>query len=101
MFKLFVLLVVVAAVAAKPGLLHAPLVAAPLAVPAAVSHTSRVDVHSSPLVVAHAAPLIAAAAPLHYAVPAATSYTSRVDLHSAPVVAAYAPAYLGRSIHPW
>lgn len=60
------------------------------AVPAAVSHQSRVDVHSSPAIVSHAiaapvvshavAPVVVAhAAPALYAAPAAVSHQSRVD----------------------
>lgn len=70
MFKLVVLSVVLAVVAAAPtpGFLHAApvAVAAPLAIPAAVSHTSRIDIHSKPIIATYAAPLVA-----HHAVVAA------------------------------
>ncbi|CAH0729682.1 unnamed protein product, partial [Brenthis ino] len=52
--------------AAIAPLVHSAVVAAPIAhavvaAPAAVSHQSRVDVHSSPAAVAHTAPVLAAA----------------------------------------
>ncbi|XP_077290654.1 uncharacterized protein LOC143914340 [Arctopsyche grandis] len=58
----------------KRSLLASPLAYTTIAVgPSAVSHQSRVDVHSSPLVHAYAAPVVShyAAAPLlsHYAAP--------------------------------
>ncbi|CAB3251462.1 unnamed protein product [Arctia plantaginis] len=61
------------------------------AVPAAVSHQSRVDVVSSPAVVSHAvaAPIVAHA-PVVAAVPSAVSHQSRVDIHSSPAVVAQA-----------
>lgn len=113
MFKLVVLSVFLAVGAAKPGLLHSALV------PAAVSHSSRVDIHSAPIavaapaVVAHAAPaLIAHAAPAVVAhhIPTAVSHQSRVDIHqSIPVavpalaaihaVPAYHSAPLVHSVH--
>lgn len=59
------------------------------AIPAAVSHQSRVDVVSSPAVVSHAvATPVIAPAPVVAAVPAAVSHQSRVDLHSSPAVVA-------------
>lgn len=99
MLKITLVFAVIVAVAyGKPGLLHSGFVAPIAAIPSAVSHSSRVDIHSSPLVVAHAAPAVAiAAAPIaHYALPAATSYSSRYDIHSAPLIAT-----LGHSIHGW
>lgn len=99
MFKYIVLLFTVfATVYCRPGLLHSAAIVAPaVAIPSAVSHTSRVDIHSAPIVVAKAAPILTAvAAPIHtahWALPAAASYSTRLDLHSAPVIAT-----LG---HPW
>lgn len=112
MFKLVVLSAVLAVAAARPGLLHSGLV-----VPAAVSHSSRVDVHA-PAVAIHSAPVIAheVAAPVitheiatpfvhsaplvhssplvHSAViaPVATSHSSRVDIHRAATHVVAAPA---------
>ncbi|KAG6442254.1 cuticle protein 16.5 [Manduca sexta] len=58
------------------------------AVPAAVSHQSRVDVISEPAVVAHAAPVaVAHVVPAVVAAPAAVSHQSRVDVVSAAHVA--------------
>lgn len=68
MFKLVVLFAFVAASMAKPGYYghlehHAPVVVekviAPIAVPAAVSHSYRKDVISEPVIAAHAVPVIA------------------------------------------
>lgn len=113
MYKLVVLsaLFAVAFAAPKPGHLAAaaPLAyAAPaVALPAAVSHQSRVDVYSKPVVTAYAAapavaaysapavaaysaPAIAAYSAPAVALPAAVSHQSRVDYVSKPLVAAYA-----------
>lgn len=82
----------------RPGFLHSAAVVAPIALPSAVSHSSRVDFHSSPIVVAHAAPALAlapAAHLAHYALPAATSYSSRYDVHSAPLLT------VGHGYHGW
>lgn len=115
MFKLVVLSALLAVVAAKPGYLHAPVAyAAPVAVPAAVSHQYRTDVISKPVVaayhaapVAYAAPAVAYAAPA-VAYPAAVSHQSRVDVYSKPVIASYAaPAvvayggHYGYAAHGW
>ncbi|XP_060802463.1 cuticle protein 16.5-like [Amyelois transitella] len=104
MTSLVVLFSVMALTAAKPsGLLHAGLIsyAAPAitsyAAPAAVSEQSRIDIKSSPAVVATAAvaPVtrtfisepIAVAAPTVVAAPAAAvSHQSRVEVKSAPAV---------------
>lgn len=63
--------------------------------PAAVSHQSRVDVHTSPASVSHAyaAPVVAhAVAPVvaHAIAPAAVSHQSRVDVRTSPAVVAHA-----------
>ncbi|XP_045450827.1 calphotin-like [Melitaea cinxia] len=107
--------------AAYAPLAHAAVVApAVVAAPAAVSHQSRVDVHSSPAVVAHASPLVSEhslASPwlgysayglgAHYLkkrslghitynapviAPAAVSHQSRVDVVSSPAVVSHAVA---------
>ncbi|KAM3966310.1 uncharacterized protein ACR2FA_012614 [Aphomia sociella] len=58
-------------------------------VPSAVSHQSRVDVHTSPAVVA-TAPVVAEPAVIEaraiYAAPAAVSHQSRVDVRTSPAV---------------
>ncbi|KAL0872014.1 hypothetical protein ABMA27_004454 [Loxostege sticticalis] len=57
--------------------------------PSAVSHQSRVDVHSSPAVLSHSvvAPVVAHAAPVvAHVAPSAVSHQSRVDVHSSPAV---------------
>lgn len=90
MFKLVVLSCLFAACLAAPGLLgygHHVL-------PSAVSHQSRVDVHSAPVLTAYAAPevyhaapvLTAYAAPAVYAAPAAVSHQSRYDVHRSAAV---------------
>lgn len=92
MFKLVVLSVLLAVAAAKPSYTHGA-----FAIPAAVSHQSRVDVISKPVVAAYAAaPVVAAAPALAYsAVPAAVSHQSRVDVISKPaVLSTYAAAPL-------
>lgn len=103
MFKLptiVLLFTIISLVYSKPGYLHSAAIVSPIAaIPSAISHTSRVDVHSTPIVVANAAPLVAtlpAIAPLsaHLALPVATSYSTRFDLHSAPLIATYGG-------HPW
>lgn len=86
MFKLVVLSALLAIAAAKPSFYHDA-----VAVPAAVSHQSRVDVYSKPLVTAYSAPLVATApvlaSPKVVALPAAVSHQSRVDvIDSHPVV---------------
>lgn len=99
MRSLVVLLAMVAVTVGAPHVekrsVAVPLVYA--AVPSAVSHQSRVDVHSSPGVVA-AAPVSYVAQPVvahaAYAAPASTVYVggaavshqSRVDVHSSPAV---------------
>lgn len=95
MFKLVVLSVLFALSAASPSLVstHAVL-------PAAVSHQSRTDIISEPVVAAYAAPAVVKAAPVvaaayaapALAIPAATSHTYRTDVISKPVVATYAAA---------
>lgn len=116
MRSLVVLLAVVAVAVGAPHV-EKRSVAVPLAyaaVPAAVSHQSRVDIHNSPAVVA-AAPVSYVAEPLvaHavYAAPASTVYVggaavshqSRVDVHSSPAVVAQqviAPAVVeARSVY--
>lgn len=70
MYKLVLLCALVACVAAKPTLLaySAPVaVAAPIALPAAVSHTYRHDIVSKPVIAAYAAPAIVAAPVVHTA----------------------------------
>lgn len=80
MFKLVVLFAIVVVASARPGLLHHG-----IAIPAAVSHTARVDVHHAVPAV-HAVAVAAPAVVAHH-VPAAVSHQSRVDvIHSAPVV---------------
>lgn len=80
MFKLVVLFALVAVAAARPGLVHGV-----HAIPAAVSHSARVDVVQHAALVApavHVAPAVVA----HH-IPAAVSHQSRVDVvHSAPIV---------------
>ncbi|CAD0200768.1 unnamed protein product [Chrysodeixis includens] len=95
---------------------HSVVAPAVYAAPAAVSHQSRVDVHSSPAIVinaralhlqakaleGHYAPLAHAAvvapyahsvvAPAVYAAPAAVSHQSRVDVHSSPAIVSHAVA---------
>lgn len=114
MFKLVVLsvLVAVACAAPAPGFLHGALAySAPLAYPAAVSHQSRVDVHSSPLITTYAAPAVVApavhaVAPVVHALPAAVSHQARYDIHrSAAVIAPVAVGYHGYgavpALHAW
>ncbi|KAG4079807.1 hypothetical protein HA402_014938 [Bradysia odoriphaga] len=106
MFKLLVLSVFIAVAAAAPsGLYHeAPIAYESVAVvepeyhvgavvehiPTAVSHQSRTDYHSKPVVhsvlapVVHAAPAVHAA-PVAYSAPIYSSYA-----HSAPVYSTYA-----------
>ncbi|KAM3966389.1 cuticular protein hypothetical 16 [Aphomia sociella] len=101
MNSLVVLLSVVALASAKPSeLLNAGIVsyAAPAVAtyPAAISQQSRIDIKSSPAVVATAAvapiarTIIAepafAAAPIAYSAPAAVSSQSRIDIKSSPAV---------------
>ncbi|XP_028167220.1 cuticle protein 38-like [Ostrinia furnacalis] len=91
MRSLVVLCAVIAAAVAAPSLY----------VPSAVSHQSRVDVHSSPAVVTQyvAEPVVAThvvAEPVVearavYAAPAAVSHQSRVDVRSSPAVVASVP----------
>ncbi|XP_063827896.1 calphotin-like [Ostrinia nubilalis] len=91
MRSLVVLFAVIAAAVAAPSLY----------VPSAVSHQSRVDVHSSPAVVTQyvAEPVVAThvvAEPVVearavYAAPAAVSHQSRVDVRSSPAVVASVP----------
>ncbi|KAG7296113.1 hypothetical protein JYU34_021209 [Plutella xylostella] len=70
------------------------------AAPSAVSHQSRVDVVSSPAVVAHAvAPVYHAAAPVYHVAPAAVSHQSRVDVRSSPVHHGYAPLAHSYALH--
>ncbi|CAH1155450.1 unnamed protein product [Phaedon cochleariae] len=112
MFKLVVLSALVALAVAKPsGLLHTSVVApaiaysAPIAVPAAVSHSYRSDVINRPIVAAYSAPILEnVVAPVH--LPSAVSHSYRSDVVSSPVVAsAYAApwAYAAHvpSIHAW
>ncbi|XP_018574313.1 uncharacterized protein LOC108913270 [Anoplophora glabripennis] len=84
MFRLVVLFTVVALALGKPGFLHgglgysaiaAPVVAAPIAVPAAVSHSYRADIISKPIV---AVPLVhktIVAAPVAYAASPVVAYS--------------------------
>lgn len=90
MYKLVVLSVLFAAVAAKPSLYHG----AYAALPAAVSHQARVDYISKPVVTAYTAPIVATAPVVSAALPAAVSHQSRVDIinkaayvETAPVIA--------------
>lgn len=97
MYKLVVLFAFVAVAAAKPGYLHSAHV-----LPAAVSHSSRVDVHHAPIVTAvHSAPLVhAAPAVVAHAVPAvhAVHAVHAVPaLHATPVVAHAIPAAVSHS----
>lgn len=104
MFKLVVLFALMAIAAAKPSLLHTAHV-----LPAAVSHTSRVDVHAHvpavATVVAHAAPAIAVApAVVAHHLPAAVSHQSRVDVvqssvHAVPVVQAVHAVHAVPAVH--
>ncbi|XP_053606959.1 cuticle protein 16.5-like [Plodia interpunctella] len=121
MSPLVVLFAVIAAAAAAPQFLVQPPLhyqahafghilkkrsighAVAYSLPSAVSHQSRVDVHSSPAVVttAVAAPVVAEpavvearalyAAPAFYSAGSAVSHQSRVDVHSSPAVVAAAP----------
>lgn len=116
MFKLVVLsvLVAVACAAPAPGLLHGGHLAyaAPALIPTAVSHQSRVDVHSSP-VITYAAPAIVAAPVVHAPVvhapvlSAAVSHQARYDIHrNAAVIAPVALGYHGYAaalpaLHGW
>lgn len=114
-----VVLLAIVAVAVGAPLAEKRSVAVPLvyaAVPSAVSHHSRVDVHSSPAVVA-AAPVAYVAQPViaraAYAAPASTVYVggaavshqSRVDVHSSPAVVApavvQARSVYAPSIYAW
>ncbi|XP_018322808.1 larval/pupal cuticle protein H1C-like [Agrilus planipennis] len=120
MFKLVVLSVFLAVAAARPGFLHGEVaVAAPaVSIPSAVSHQSRTDIISSPVVATYAAPVHAApavaveayAAPAHFAyaapapiaLPSAVSSQYRYDVHNKPLVAAYAAHTLAYSAPlPW
>lgn len=98
MFKLVVLFAIVAVAAARPGLLHG------IGIPAAVSHTSRVDVHHAVPHVAHvalAAPAIhVAPAVVAHHVPAAVSHQARVDvIHSSPIVHSVPVVHAGLGLH--
>lgn len=121
MYKFVLFSVLFALATARPGYLHGghAYVAAPIAIPSAVSHSSRIDFHSHPVAVVKSAPLaVVKAAPValvqqvhapvaHLALPAAVSHSSRVDIHhSAPVVATYGLGYahgglLGHGLHGW
>ncbi|XP_017775466.1 PREDICTED: larval cuticle protein F1-like, partial [Nicrophorus vespilloides] len=70
--KVFIVAAVVACVAAAPGYLHA----APIAVPLATSHTSRIDIHSKPILTV-SAPIIKTVVAAPIIVPAAVSHASR------------------------
>lgn len=95
MFKSVVLFAILAVSAARPGLFHGGHLEI---VPAAISHSSRVDYHHTPVITEVHTPLIAehvvepiavaevieevhAPVVLAQAVPAAVSHTSRVDVH--------------------
>lgn len=109
MFKLavFVAMVVVCQAAPKPGFLHHD-----FAYPVATSHSSRIDIHSKPIVVAAApaivhapiihAPIVKAYAPIvKTIIPAAVSHSSRYDVHSAPLVSyghGYGHGYYGHGL---
>lgn len=128
MYKFVLFSVLLAVAAARPGFLHgehAALVAAPIAIPSAVSHSSRVDFHTHPVAVVKTAPVLVKAvhAPIiaapvaHVALPSAVSHSSRYDVHhSVPVVASYGVALghgglyghglghgygLGHGLHGW
>ncbi|KAH0819626.1 hypothetical protein MTP99_014196 [Tenebrio molitor] len=86
MLKLVVLSVVlaVAASAPAPGLLGG------YALPAATSYSSRIDVHSKPLITTYAEPVVTktvVASPISYAYPA-VSHAS-YGIHGAPIVESY------------
>ncbi|XP_017775467.1 PREDICTED: larval cuticle protein F1-like [Nicrophorus vespilloides] len=85
MFKLVVIFALVAAVSARPGYLHSP-----IAFPLATSYSTRVDIHSKPLLAYHAAPVIAAAPIIHSAPIIAPLH----GLHGVPLVSAH-------SFHHW
>ncbi|XP_044270048.1 cuticle protein 63-like [Tribolium madens] len=89
MFKLVVLSVVlaVAASAPAPGYLHGG-----YALPAATSYSSRIDVHSKPLITTYAEPVVAktiVASPISYAYPAVSH---GYGIH-APIVSGYGLGY--------
>lgn len=91
MFKLAVVFAVFSVVLAAPGFLHEP-----YAYPAAVSHTSRVDVYSKPLITKYVAPSVIGSpligghvGSLGYAsAPAAYSH-STFEVHPPPVYHGY------------
>lgn len=61
MFKSIVFFACLAFASARPGLLHGEhIVAAPVVLPSAVSHSSRVDVYSKPIAVVKSAPVVVA-----------------------------------------
>lgn len=95
MYKLVVLSVLLAVVSARPGYLgHYP---------AAVSHVSRVDIHSKPVIAGYGSPYYGGlglgygagyggAYGLGHTVPlpVAHSYSNRVDIHhDAPIISGY------------
>lgn len=86
--------------AAAPAVVHEPVAYAAVPVGttyvggSAVSHQSRVDVSSSPAIVASApvvSPVVEARA--YYAAPAAVSHQSRYDARSSPALVAADPAW--------
>lgn len=96
MFKLVVLSVLVAVVAAKPGYLHgAQIIAAPAAIaayPSAISHSSRTDIVSNPIVATSYATAPVLSAAIH-AAPAVYSHTAYAAAPAA--VIAHSPVVIG------
>lgn len=92
MFKLVVLFALLAIVAAAPsGIITYQ------SVPSAVSHQSRVDVISGPIIAsAYAVPAVQQIHAVHavpeviaYEIPSAVSHQSRVDVINKPVITGY------------
>jgi len=114
MFKLLVLSVLVAVAAAAPSGYHGYAAALPIAydfpeyhvsnhvehIPTAVSHQSRVDYHSKPVITPIIAPVTKVIPQPAYAVHQPAVYHSAPLVHSAPLIHSYHGASL-YDAHAW